>query len=274
VADFFETGGANIAFEVAGDAAAGDPWVTCLHSVGLSTREGWRAQIPALARRYSVLSLDFRGFGQSTKGEAEICVATFAADLAVLMDHLGVDRTVLMGVSLGGFVAQAFALDHPERVSALVLVSTACRIAVGNSGARARRNARIRAQGMAAVADQQIASHFPDDFQADQPDVMAWYRRHYLANDPESYVAIMEDLGRFDCCARLPEIRCPTLVVAGAADTSAVAGKQPGAAARVLADAIGGARLEIITGAHHYPQIDHGSAFNRGVADFLGGLDL
>jgi 3-oxoadipate enol-lactonase len=262
-----EIRGAECVYEVTGNG----PPLVLIHSIGLSTRLGWRAQVPVLARTHRVVTYDIRGLGESAAGSEELSVATFAADLAALMDHLGIARAALMGVSLGGFIAQAFTIANPDRVSALVLVSTACRIAAGNSGARAERNARIRAEGMIVAAGPQLESHFADDFRAAHPEVMAWYQTHYCANDPAHYTAIMEDLGRFDCCDALAAIRRPTLVVAGADDAGAVAGRVPLESAHVLAERIPGARLEIIENAHHYPQIEQPDAFNRAVTAFLDG---
>lgn len=245
------------------------PDLTLLHSVGLSTRAGWREQIAPLSRHFTILTYDFRGLGESGKGTEPLGVATFQRDLEALLGALGITRTALMGVSLGGFVAQATALARPDLVSALVLVSTTCRIFAGNETRRAERNRRIRAEGMQAAAAHQIESHFPPAFQAARPDLMEWYRGHYLANDPESYIAIMEDLGRFDCCDRLGGIACPTLILAGDQDATSVAGRTPLDSARILAQQIPGARLAVIAGANHYPQLDHTAEFNRAVLDFL-----
>ena len=135
--------------------------------------------------------------------------------------------------------------------------------------AAAERNEQIRDHGMAVAAGPQIDSHFAEDFRKANPGLMDWYRGHYLANDPATYIAIMEDLGRFDTCARLHRIACPTLVITGGADASNVAGGVPGRAARTIAEAVPGARLEIIDGAHHYPHIEGAAAFNAVVTDFL-----
>lgn len=261
-------GDTDLAVDLAGPE--GGPPIVLLHSVGLSTREGWRAQVPVLAGAgFRVVTFDFRGLGQSAKGSRACTVETFVEDLAALMDRLDIGRVAVMGVSLGGFVAQAFVLAYPERVRALVLVSTACRIAAGNTGARAERNRRIRAEGMEVAAGPQIDSHFAEGFCTAHPEVMEWYRRHYLANDPETYAAIMENLGTFDACARLGEIGCPTLVVTGGEDVSNVAGGVPGRAAKVIAGTIPSARLEIVAGAHHYPHIECADAFNAVMMEFL-----
>jgi 3-oxoadipate enol-lactonase len=248
------------------------PDLTLLHSVGLSTRAGWRYQIPVLARHFTVLSFDFRGLGQSERGGEPLGVATFVRDLEDLLRQLGIGRTALMCVSLGGFVAQEFALQNPAMVPALVLVSTASAIFAGHAGRRAERNEKVRRHGMAAAADHQLESHFPADFAAANPDVMSWYRDRYLENDPQTYIEIMDDLGRFDSTGRLHQIGCPTLVVAGGADASSVAGREPLDSATTLHRLIATSELAVIAGAQHYPQIDHAEAFNARVLAFLTSL--
>jgi 3-oxoadipate enol-lactonase len=240
-----------------------------LHSVGLSTREGWRYQIAALASHFTVLTYDFRGLGQSGRGEGPLGVDTFVRDLEELLRQLGIARTALMGVSLGGFVAQEFALRNPEAVTSLVLVSTTSRIYEGHAARRTERNEKIRQGGMAAAAAHQLDSHFPEAFANANPDVIAWYREHYLANDPANYIEVMDDLGRFDTTTRLGQIRCPTLIVAGGDDASSVAGRVPLDSARTLHRLIEGSKLAVIDGAFHYPQIDHAEAFNAPVLEFL-----
>ena len=251
------------------DCVGEGPWLTLLHSVGLSSREGWRNQIESLSRYFKVLSFDFRGLGESERGEEPLAVETFVSDLEALLAGLGVTRTAVMGVSLGGFVAQAFTLRRPEMVSALVLVSTTSRILADHAGRREARNLAIGQHGMAAAADHQLASHFPAEFVAAHPEVMTWYKAHYLANDPDNYIAVMEDLGRFDSTDRLSAFGCPTLIVAGGADASSVAGRQPLDSAHRLHGLIAGSQLAVIEGAFHYPQIDHAAEFNARVLDFL-----
>lgn len=253
------------------DRVGTGPDLILLHSVGLSTHEGWRYQIDALSRHFRVLSFDFRGLGRSGRGTETLGVATFVANLAALMEALDIATAALMGVSLGGFVAQAFALAHPDKVTALVLVSTTSRIFAGNAQRRAERNQRIRRDGMAAAADHQIVSHFPLAFAAARPDIMAWYKAHYVANDPESYIAIMDDLGRFDTSTRLGDIGCPTLIVAGDQDATSVAGRAPLDSATTLHRGIAGSALHVVPGANHYPQIDHSDGFNAKVIAFLTG---
>ena len=251
------------------DRLGNGPDLTLLHSVGLSTRAGWRYQIPVLATRFTVLSYDFRGLGLSERGREPLGVATFVRDLSALLRALGITQTVLMGVSLGGFVAQAFALEHPDMVKAMVLVSTACRIFPAAAPNRERRNEKIRRLGMAAAADEQLASHFSPEFASAHPEVMAWYRTHYLANNPAHYIAIMNDLAAFDSSDRVGTLSCPILVVTGGADQAAVAGSAPLESATILHRLLPGSELAVFPDAHHYPQLDHAEAFNARMLAFF-----
>ena len=261
--------GHSCSYELYGEGAP----MTLLHSVGLSTREGWREQIPFLAKTQRVLSYDFRGLGRSTRGDGPLGVDAFVDDLKALLDHLNHKPGVLMSVSLGGFVAQTFALTYPEDVKALILTSTTCRINPDNEERRQERNRRIRAEGMACAVDYQIKSHFPDSFLAAHPGIEPWYREHYVANDPENYIEIMQDLGRFNVCDELRRIACPTLIVAGGADATSVAGKAPLESAHMLQASIPNAEMEIIPEANHYPQIDSSQDFNARIGRFLAKVD-
>jgi len=256
-------------FQCAYDRVGEGADLTLLHSVGLSTREGWRYQIPALAKHFRVLSFDFRGLGQSEQGLRPSRVDTFVHDLENLLAELKISQTVVMGISLGGFVAQAFALQRSEAVSALVLVSTTCGHLAMNAPSRNDRISRVRKLGMAAAADQQLEKQFAPEFAATHPDVIEWYKGHYLANDPLVYADVLEDLGRVSFCDRLHEIRCPTLIVAGDSDKSVVAGQGPLDSPTKLKNLIADSNLAIIPDAKHYPQIDHADVFNAVVLDFL-----
>ncbi|MDB5794393.1 MAG: Alpha/beta hydrolase fold [Noviherbaspirillum sp.] len=245
------------------------PHLTLLHSVGLSTREGWRNQIEPLSRHFKVLSYDFRGLGQSETGTEPVGIETFTRDLEALLQALGVKRTALMGVSLGGMVSQTFAIKHPEVVSALVLTSTACQLVSGSAERLRARNERIKQNGMAVAADPQLISHFTKEFGEANPDVLAWYKSHYMANDPDNYMAIMEDNCRFDISTQVAAIRAPTLIVAGALDDTSVAGKAPLDSAKQLNRLIPGSELLVVPGAKHYPQIDQAEFVTERVLDFL-----
>lgn len=257
--------GATHSYEVLGSG----PYVTLLHSVGLSTREGWRNQIPVLSKQYKVLTYDIRGLGESERGREPLGVQTFVKDLEALLSTLGIKKTVLMGASLGGWIAQAFTVERPEMVQGLILVSTTCKMSAEGVAKIRERNGRIRAGGMEVAVDGQIKTQFSDEFMRTSPHIIAWYRSHYLANDPETYIAIMEDLASICLCEGLRSVRCPTMIVTGEDDMSSVRGRLPLESAKMLHNLITGSQLVIIPKARHYPHIDHPELFNETVRSFL-----
>jgi len=256
-------------FECAAELAGSGPHVTFLHSVGLSTRDGWRSQVPEFSRSFTTLCFDFRGLGQSSRGARRLSVDQYVADIESLLQHPGATRTAIVGASLGGFVAQAFALKRPDLASALVLVSTTCAHLPGHAQRRADRAARIRREGMGSEVETQIRNRFSPQFIADNPDVMDWRRRHYLDNDPDAYADVLYDLGRKDFSRRLGEIACPTLVVGGDSDQNVVAGRHPLDSPMRIRALVPGANLAIMPGSRHYPQIDNPELFNAIVIPFL-----
>jgi pimeloyl-ACP methyl ester carboxylesterase len=256
-------------FECAVDVTGRGPFLTLLHSVGLSTREGWRNQIGPLSDHFTVISFDFRGLGQSSAGRRPLTVDTYVDDLEVLLRSLDVKTTAVMGTSLGGAVAQAIGLKRPDLVSALVLVSTTCGHLPENQPRRMERIERIRQLGMSCAVEAQLANQFSPEFSSRRPDVIEWYRGHYLANDPGCYTAVLEDLGKFNTCSRLQSIACPTLIVAGDTDSSVVAGQHSLDSPIRLRGLIPQSNLAVIPGARHYPHIDHADAFNAVVLDYL-----
>lgn len=248
------------------------PHVTLLHTVGLSTREGWRSQIPDLSRQHTVLTYDIRGLGESERGTEPLGVQTFARDLEALLGALGVEETVLMGASLGGSIAQAFTAAHPEMVRGLILVSTTCKMSAEGAARLRERSERVRIAGMQVAVDAQIKTQFSEDFIRSRPDLISWYRSHYLANDPEVYMTIMEDQASLDLCGQLRDIRCPTLIITGGNDLSPVRGREPVESAKRLHELIPNSQLVVIPEARHYPHIDHPDLFNEAVLSFLSSI--
>lgn len=258
----------RLVYKIAGSG----PHVTLLHTVGLSTREGWRNQIGSLSRRYAVLTYDIRGLGESERGTEPLTVETFKKDLLALLDALRIQRTVLIGASLGGSIAQAFAIDYPERVHGLVLVSTTCKFTAEGAARLRERNQRILKSGMQVAVEGQVEAQFSEAFIHSHPEVISWYRSHYLANQPQHYTEIMEDQARLDLCEGLRGLRCPTLIITGAEDRSPVRGREPLESAQKLRELIPGSRLTVIPESRHYPHIDRPDLFNETVLLFLEDL--
>ncbi len=237
--------------------------VLLLHGLG-SAGESWQLQFPDLmAAGLRPLAPDVRGFGDSSY-PGKWNIPDVVADLGAFLDALGLHRTHVVGISMGGVLAQAFALRYPERTERLVLINTFARLRPAGLGGWLYfllRLVLVHTVGMEAQARTVAQRIFPDD-----PEAQALLREQILRANPHAYRAAMRALGRFDSRARLGEIRAPTLVVTGLADTTV-----PPANQAELAQGIPQARWWRIPGAGHGLIATHSATLNPGLVAFLTG---
>ena len=257
--DFVRINGVLLHYRLAGPADA--PVLALVNSLGTDARI-WDRVIAALALRYRVLSYDKRGHGLSDTPAGDYALDDHVADLLGLLDHLGIGRLALAGVSIGGLIAQAVALQASERLSALVLCDTAPK--VGDAASWNGRIETVRGQGMAAIADLVMDRWFSPGFQQGHAEELAGWRNLFLRSDPQGYAATCATLRDADLRAEIGAIAAPTLVVAGEADRST-----PVDLVRACADAIAGARFEILPGVGHIPSIEQPAALAALIEQFL-----
>ncbi len=241
------------------------PAVVLLHGMG-SCGEDWLLQVPALVQAgYTVLAPDLRGHGRTGKPPGPYTIPQMADDVDGLMEGLGIEQAAVVGLSLGGLVAQSLAIRHPTRVRALVLVNTFARLRP--QGRRGwvhflRRGLALVTGGMRAQAETVARELFPHP---DQEALRQIAVQRLSENDPLAYRATLRAVLRFDGRRELARIRVPTLVVAGAEDTTVSL-----EAKRELASSIPNARLEVIPNSGHATPLDQPEAFNRLLLGFLG----
>jgi 3-oxoadipate enol-lactonase len=168
----------------------------------------------------------------------------------------------LAGVSVGGLIAQGYALRHPERLAALVLCDTAPQL--GEAALWDGRIAAIRERGLAAIADGIMERWFSEGFRRGRPDDLAGWRNLFLRSDAEGYCGTCATLRDTDLRAEVGRIGVPTLVLVGAND-----GSTPVPVVRACAEAIPGARFEIIPDAGHIPSIEQPAAVAALMASFF-----
>lgn len=203
-----------------------------------------------LAQRFDLIVPDNRGTGQSEKRDEAIEVATMADDLAALLDTLGIDRAHVFGVSMGGMIAQAFALRHPDRLRALILGCTHCGGARTVQADPEVRGLLLPQPGMTpqeAVRRTYAAMCTPETIST-QTGFLDEMLERMLAHRTPLFVfrRQMEAIGRFDVCDHLHTITAPTLVITGDRDRLV-----PPQNSEQIAAAIPNARLAVITGAAH-----------------------
>jgi 3-oxoadipate enol-lactonase len=237
------------------------PAVLLLHPVGLDLT-WWEPQVEALRSEFQVLRMDFRGHGKSAIALPPYTLAQFAADARALLGTLHIGPAHVIGLSLGGMVAQVLALEYPTEVRSLVLSNTLCTLP-----AEAREAMRVRGEaaeqgGMAAVIEPTIERWFTRGF-LDSP-LVARCRQHLLAHDVGAWASTWRAIADLDTLPRLGEIHVPTLVTTGDADVST-----PVAAAQLIANRIPGAVLKVIAGAPHMAPYEKPEVFNPLLVEFL-----
>lgn len=241
------------------------PPVVLIHGFGLN-RAMWRWQLPALAPHFGVLSYDLAGHGESAPPAGKPDLAMFSKQLRVLLDRCGIARAAVVGFSLGGMIARRFALDHPDRVSALAILHSPHDRSPAERDAVRARVRRAQEQGPAAGVDAALERWFTPAFRAEAPETIALVRSWLMRNDAAVYAQVYRVLAEGDAgiACGLERIACPTLVMTGADDP----GNTP-AMARAMAGLIPGARLLVLPGLRHMALAESPAAINAPLCAFL-----
>ena len=249
-------GSRQLAYESVGSG----PVLVLLHAFPFDSRM-WHKTAAALAGQRRVITPDMRGFGLSDLGSGGSSIADLADDVASLLDALNLPAATVGGMSMGGYVALAFARRHRDRLKSLVLADT--KAAADTPEARQGREAAIalvEQQGVPALLEKQI----PRLLSASASDSLRAEVRALGAQSPEAIIAAIRALrDRPDRTAELPEIAVPTLVVVGSDDALS-----PPAEARVMAAAMPDARVVEIPGAAHLSNLENPDAFSAALAGF------
>lgn len=232
----------------------------------------WGPQLAQLPRGWRGIAPDLRGFGASRGGSEDVyTMELFARDVAALLDHLGEERAVVCGLSMGGYIAFEFMRLFPGRVRALVLCDT--RAGADSDEARTgreRQAKRVSEDGVSQVIDSMLPRLISMSTRYGQPGVLELVRAMMKETPPETMAsALLGMAARRDSEPLLRTIDVPALVVVGAEDAITSRGQ-----AEYLARGIRGARLETIENAGHLPNLEQVETFNRILHAFLAGLPL
>jgi pimeloyl-ACP methyl ester carboxylesterase len=234
-----------------------------LHGLG-SCADDWSWQTPVFERDHRLLLVDLPGHYRSALPAGPVTIEGMADEVAELLAHLGERPVHVVGLSLGGCVALALALRAPARVRSLTLVNAFARLRPAGAGATLRLAARLALLAtapMSAVAALVARGLFP---RPEQAALYAAAARSLGRSSRRAYLAGLRALAGFDARAALARVSVPTLVVAGAADTTVgVEVKE------TLARGIAGSRWVLVPGAGHVTNADHPEAFNAALRDFI-----
>lgn len=208
---FIQRNGANLYWKRDGRDDA--PALVLLNSIG-TDMDLWDGVLPHLRDRFAVLRIDTRGHGASIAEPGDYALAMLADDVLAAADAAGFDRFAVAGVSLGGMIGMELALRAPERVEKLLPI---CTSATMDSASWNDRIAKVRGEGMAAIADLAMGRFLSD---AAEPALYEAVRRQVLAMDAQGYAGCGAAIRDMDLADRIGGIACPTLVITGTRDTS------------------------------------------------------
>lgn len=240
------------------------PVVMLSHALGCDLRMWDALAEHLLAQGHPVLRYDQRGHGGSDTPPGPYTMAELADDAARLIDELGLGPVLWIGLSMGGMVGQELALRHPGHVKALVLANTTSGYPPEAQAGWAQRIAGIEQGGLEAIVDGALQRWFHEAFRAAHPEVVALWRGRVLACRQAGYIACCEAISQVDTTDRLPALRMPTLVIAGALD----AGTPPAMAQRIAAQ-IPAAELVVLPEASHLSVLEQPAAFMACVDGWL-----
>ena len=244
--NFATLNGINLHYQVEGDPQ-GVPLVL-IHSLGTDLRI-WDDLIPRLDPIPRAIGFDLRGHGLSADPAGELTLANFSTDVAALLDHLEVDKAVILGISIGGLIALDFALRNQARVSSLILADTAARI--GTPELWQTRMDTLRAHGMAHLAHSILARWFAPDFATRCPTQFQGLYTMFTHNSVIGYTAACAALRDADLRTEVHQIMAPTLVLCGAQDAAT-----PPDVVQELAQSLPNAHFAALPGAGHTPPIE------------------
>jgi 3-oxoadipate enol-lactonase len=225
----------------------------------------WHRTRPVLAKHYRTIAFDNRGIGQSDVPPGVYSMPLMASDAAVVMDAAGVETADVFGVSMGGMIAQEFALQYPKRVRSLIL---GCTAAGGPNAVQAEPAAiqTLLRQGMTSEESWEAITPFIYDpgtprerIDEDMAIRMKWYPT------PQGYAGQRQGIFGWEAYSRIAQITVPTLVIHGETDKLI-----PPANAKLIAERIPGAKLALIPHASHIFETDQPAAARQVILEFLG----
>jgi 3-oxoadipate enol-lactonase len=209
----------------------------------------WDDVAALLSRDFRVVRYDKRGHGLSESGPDQYDMADYARDLAGLIESLGVVRATIVGLSIGGLIAQELYRQRPDMFANLALSDTAAKI--GDDASWDARIAAVDAGGVEAIADAVLERWFTADFRTRRADELVGWRTMLVRTPKQGYLAACGALKRADLKVSAGAIKTKTLCLVGDQD-----GSTPVALVRETAALISGASFEVIAGAGHIPGIE------------------
>lgn len=252
---------ARLAFHMHGNAQA--PTVVLLHSLATHS-EIWRPQLAVWSGVFRVICIDLAGHGASPAVDELFSLADHAALVEQVLDTLAVQRAAIVGLSLGGMVAQALALRSPARVRALVLAHTSAQTTPAVHEIWQQRLAQFEQHGLESQIQATLARWFTPGFVDASPMTMDWVAQQIRSTTAAGYSAAIRAIQGLNHLDRLANIKAPTIIVAGDSDAAV-----PPQLASAMAARLPHAGLLVLKDAGHIGNVQQAHAFTESVGRFL-----
>ena len=243
----------------------GAPAIIFIHGFPFN-KSMWNGQLEALKTDYRVISYDVRGHGNSDLGDQDFSIELFGQDLILLMDALKIEKAMLCGLSMGGYIALNAIGNYPERFTALVLSDTNCVSDTNESKAKRMDTIEsIRKNGVEKYAEESLKKLFaPESFTTNSKDVDKARVMITATTKQSLYNTLRALANRKETCSQLPEINVPVLIFVGKEDIIT-----PPEAAQSMHEKIKGSFLNIISHAGHLSNMENSLEFNDQLQTFL-----
>jgi 3-oxoadipate enol-lactonase len=249
------------------DDNSNKPWLVMSHSLACDSSM-WDDQIDALASRFRILRFDTRGHGLSSAPSGAYTLDQLVDDVHGVFAALGIQHAHFVGLSMGGMIAQTFALKYPGVFRSMVLADTTSGYAPDMAAVWAARIEAAQHNGMPSLVEPTLARWFTEPFRIAHPYTMQRIGAVIASTPLAGYAGCSHAISKINVTGRLHEIRCPVLVIVGEQDEST-----PVAMARAIHDGIAGSELAVIPSASHLSNVEQAERFNQTLTEFLARVD-
>ncbi|MFM8546782.1 MAG: alpha/beta fold hydrolase [Betaproteobacteria bacterium] len=252
-------GDIDINYRIDGDG----PWLTLAHP--LAAELGiWAPQMPVLTPHFRVLRFDFRGHGTTSSTPAPYSLGQLARDALGLFDHLGIQKSHWVGLSMGGMVAQVLALQRPGVLNRMVIADSTSRRPANAAAMWGERIRLARERGMAAIAQPTLERWFTAPFRNKHPEIMDWVAAQIERTSLEGYCGSCAAIAEIDTLDHLGKIGSPALIMVGEHDHGT-----PPEMSRQMHEHWPESEFFMIPDASHIGNIEQAEIFNLKIAEYL-----
>lgn len=258
---FVTANGIRIHYELSGKKDA--PAVILSHSLASSLKM-WEPQMGMLESHFRVLRYNTRGHGRSETTPAPYTLEILGEDALGLLDQLGMDQVHWVGLSMGGMIGQAIALNHPKRLKSLALCDTAAIIPAEAQPIWDERIEGVRKIGMKSQLETTMERWFTPSFLNLNPPMLTLIKEEFLATPAEGYIGCAGAIRRLNYLERLGEINLPTFIMVGEDDPAT-----PVSASQAIHEHIKNSKLVILPSTRHLSNVEQAEAFNTHLLKFL-----